>query len=107
MRGMLYLDGKRKPHSEERSKAILKTNARPLSEIEVIVRVFREGMGPSQASPALAIHRDLVARQAATAQKLMAFGEADVVRAAAAWRDVLAEWQKVPSGAALPLIWKQ
>ena len=107
MRGMTYLDGKRKPHSEERSKAVLKANAQPLSEIEVIVRIFREGMEKAPTAPASAIHRALDARQAATAQKLMTFSAVDIGQATAAWLDLLAKWQKVPSGAALPLIWKQ
>jgi len=107
MRGMTYLDGRRKPHADERSKAILKTNAGPLSEIEVVVRLFREGMAKDLPSPAPAIHRELAARQAATAQKLMSFSVADVGRTVTAWLDVLAKWQNVPAGGALPLIWRQ
>ena len=105
VRGMTYLDGKRKPHAEERSKAILKANDRPLAEIEVIVRLFREGVDKPSA-PA-AVHRTLIARQAATAQKLMTFGEVEVGRTVAAWLETRAEWQKQPAGGALSLIWKQ
>ncbi len=107
VRGMTYLDGKRKPHTEERSKAVLKANAQPLSEIEVIVRMFREGMEKGLASPAPAIHREFLARQAATSQKLMAFSEAEVGKTVAAWLGALADWKKQPVGGTLPLIWRE
>jgi len=107
VKGMSYLDGKRKPHAEERSKAILKANERPLAEIEVIIRLFREGIDKAGASPAAVVHRELVARQAATAQKLMIFSEAEVGKVVTAWLEARAAWQKQPVGGALSLIWKQ
>ena len=107
VKGMSYLGGKRKPHAEERSKAILKANEGPLGEIEVVVRLFREGIDQGGASPATAVRRSLAARQAATAQKLMTFGEAEVGKAVAAWLETQPEWQEQPVGGALSLIWKQ
>jgi hypothetical protein len=104
LRGMTYIDGKRKPHAEERSKAVLKANERPLAEIEVVVRLFREGMDKGGAAP---IHRALVARQAATAQKLMIFSEVEIGKAVAAWQEARTAWDKQPVGGVLPLIWKQ
>ena len=71
----------------------------------MIVRLFREGV--DKASAPAAVHRALVARQAATAQKLMTFSEPEVGKTVAAWVATRAEWQKQPAGGALSLIWKQ
>jgi hypothetical protein len=104
VRGMSYLDGRRKPHAEERSKAILKANERPLAEVEVIVRLFREGVDNGGA---VSVHRALAARQAATAQKLMTFDVAAVGDTVTGWLEARAAWEKQTVGGALSLIWKQ
>lgn len=106
-RGMTYLDGKRKPHVEERSRAVLKANAQRLSEVEILVSLFRGPIERGLPSPALVIHRELVARQAATAQRLMVFSEADVGRTVTAWLDVVNRSQEQPVGGVLSLIWKE
>jgi hypothetical protein len=102
---MTYVGGRRKPKAAERSKTVLKTNARPLNEAEVLVRIFNDTIeqGHGESSPVL--RGRLKERWAPPGHPPRDIPSAKIAEVFAAHRDMLARWKDVPVGGTLELLW--
>jgi hypothetical protein len=105
---MTHVGGRRKPKAAERSKTILKANARPLSEAEVLVGIFTDTIeeGHGETSPALHGRlKELKGRWIPPGQHPRDIPPARIAEVFAAYRDMLARWKSVPVGGTLDLSW--
>ena len=102
---MTYQSGRRKPKAAERSKIVLKANARALVEAEVLVRVFNDTIeqGHGETSPVLA--RRLQQRH--SEQRLSASAiRANIPAVYASYRKVQTLWTSTPVDGTLSLRWR-
>jgi hypothetical protein len=103
-RGMRVVAGRRRPHADERSRAILKSAGQRLVESEELVRVVLQAAVADRASP------DELARRLAGAwrppgRSRQEIGLAAARRVGAALRARRSEWAELAAGAALRLRW--
>jgi len=103
--GSSHLEGRRKPKAAERSKAVLKANARPLTEAEVLVRIFNDTIeqGHTQASPVL--QERLKERWAAPGSQLREISGANIAEIFASYSKMQLKWRDLPVGGTLELFW--
>jgi len=102
---MSHVDGRRKPKAEARSKTVLKANARPLNEAEVLVRIFNDTIeqGHGKASPVL--RGRLKERWAPPGHQPRHIPLEKIAEVFAAYREMLSRWKNVPVGGTLDLRW--
>ena len=102
---MSHVSGRRKPKATERSATVQKANVRPLTEAEVLVRIFTDTIehGHGEASPVLRQH--LKERWAPPGRQPRDIPPAKIAEVFAAHRDMLSRWKNVPVGGALDVLW--
>ena len=96
--GMEVVDGRQRPKANQRSAALLKANARSLSEAEAVVGVFQTVLHGAVANPHAQLG-DLLARSGA------ALDAAAVQRT---WQELVAfreRWEGLAVGATIELDW--
>jgi hypothetical protein len=102
---MNHVEGRRKPKAAERSRAVLKTNARPLIEAEVLVRIFNDTIeqGHTQTSPVL--HGRLKERWAAPGSRPREVSRANNAEIFASYSEMQSKWRDLPVGGTSELCW--
>ncbi len=103
---MIHAGGRRKPKAAERSKELLKANARHLNEAEVLVRIFNDTIeqGHQEGSPAL--RSRLKERLYAAGQQPREISKSEISEVFAVYRFILSKWQNLPTGGSMDLFWK-
>jgi len=101
---MDYIGGRRKPKAAERSEKLLKDNAAPLNEAEVLVRIFNDTIEQGRAETSPLLRERLRARLARPGLQ-RSFSDAEISQVYAAYQDMLTKWQKLPVGGTLELRW--
>jgi hypothetical protein len=103
---MIYTGGRRKPKAAERSKELLKANARQLNEAEVLVRIFNDTIEQGHQEGSAAIDCRLKERMAPPGQRPREISKTDISEVFAAYRTMLSKWKYLPVNGALDLHWK-
>jgi hypothetical protein len=103
---MTVLSGRRPPHAEERSRALIRANGDELTRAEVLAGAFlqlaQEGLDVSEP---VALAR--IARAWSSAgREPFTLDHATIVRVCAALRAAAQLWREVPVGGSLTLPWK-
>lgn len=103
---MTHLRGRRKPHADQRSKELLKTNKGRIGEAEVLVSIFNdaleEGHGPQSGVLRARLREHYWTPPGQTSR---VFTNVEITAVCAAWRRMLALWQELPVGGTLELTW--
>jgi hypothetical protein len=103
---MAHVSGRRRPGATARSAEVLRANQRHLTEAEVLVRIFndalQEGHGPESAELRARL-RDH--QWPPPGDPPRQFTDAEITAACAAWRRMLALWQRSPVGGTLEFTW--
>lgn len=102
---MTYVGGRRKPKAAERSKTTLKANARPISEAEVLVRIFNDTIeqGHGQTSPVL--RGRLKERWAPPGTQPREISPATIAELYVSYGEMLSKWRNLPVGGTLDVLW--
>ena len=103
--GMRVIAGRRKPHAEERSRAVLKANSERMTRAEVLVGVLMEIVRTG-----LDRHRDAALARLADAWSPavpdpVQIGFSDVMRVCAALREAATQWAGVEASGSLTVTW--
>jgi hypothetical protein len=103
---MIHAGGRRKPKAAERSKEVLRVNARPLNEAEVLVRIFSDTIeqGHEESSPVL--RSRLKERLSSPGRQPGEISKSEISEVFAAYRSILSKWQNLPTGDSIDLFWK-
>jgi hypothetical protein len=102
---MTYVGGRRKPKAAERSKTVLKANARPLSEAEVLVRIFNDTIEQGHGEASAVLRGRLKERWSPPGERPRDVPPPKIAEVFAAYRDMLSKWRSVPVGGTLDLLW--
>lgn len=102
---MRHLGGRRKPRAEERSIAVLKTNAACLNEAEVLVRIFNTACQEKQPDPEL--RRFLADRRVPPEHSMQQISPAQIAAVRAAWVEIEERWKHLQVGGDLHLNWPE
>jgi len=102
---MSHVAGRRKPKADERSKAVLAANARPLNEAEVLVRIFNDTIEQGHGETSAVLLGRLKERWAPAGRQPRDIPPAKIAEVFAAYRDMLLRWKSVPVGGTLDLVW--
>jgi len=104
---MSHAGGRRKPNAAKRSKAVLKANARALTEAEVLVRIFNDTIeqGHDQTSPVL--YRHLKERWAGPGGQPRQISQKNIAEVFARYGEMLSKWRNLPVGGTLDLFWSK
>jgi hypothetical protein len=102
---MIYVGGRRKPKAAERSKMMLKANARPLTEAEVLVRIFNDAIeqGYGETSPVL--RERLKERWASPGNQPREISQEKIAELYATYSGMLSAWRNLPVGGTLDILW--
>jgi hypothetical protein len=102
---MNYESGRRKPKAAERSKAVMKANARKLVEAEVLVRVFNDTIeqGHRETSSVLVSR---LRERCCQGQEPSLATQAKIPKVYLAYHDVQSNWNDTPVGGMLSLNWE-
>jgi hypothetical protein len=102
---MAVIAGRRRPHAEERSKAVIKANGPYISQAEAVaasfVRVIERRLDRDRRA-GLAFLQD---EQSAVRAGVLAVGRDAFVRVCAALRDAAARWRDLPIGGSFMDSW--
>jgi hypothetical protein len=99
---MIYEGGRRKPKAAERSRAIMKANARRQVEAEILVSVFGEAIMEGHAETSPILRRRLRERLPMLEREITALKIADTY---SSYHRVLADWTVLGVGEGMCLIW--
>lgn len=102
---MTYLGGRRRPQATERSRTLLKANARALVDAEIVVCIFNGTIeqGHSENSAVLAGRlRDRLPRPG---KKLRPISPSDIAEVYSAYKVLRQDWERVPIGGTLVRQW--
>jgi hypothetical protein len=102
---MTHIGGRRRPKASERSRALLKANARALVEAEVLVRIFSdtiENGHPESSAVLLARLQDRLPRPG---QALRQISQANIAAVYSAYNSLRRAWNETPVGASLTYVW--
>jgi hypothetical protein len=102
---MTHVEGRRKPRAAERSKIVMKANAPNLSEVEVMVGIFSDAFEQDHGNKAVAIHARILRYQAAQGQRTRTFNHALIEKAVSTWQTMMSQWNELPVGGKLELVW--
>jgi hypothetical protein len=102
---MDYIAGRRRPKAAERSESLLKNCAPQLNEAEALVRIFNDTIEQGHAEDSPVLQQRLRERLKRPGLPLRSFSAAEISEVYAAYRDMLAKWQKLPVGGVLELRW--
>jgi hypothetical protein len=102
---MIYVGGRKKPKAAERSKITLKANARPITEAEVLVRIFNDTIeqGHGQTSPVL--RGRLKERWAPPGSQPREISPTTIAELYTSYSGMLSKWKNLPVGGTLDLLW--
>jgi hypothetical protein len=103
---MIHAGGRRKPKAAERSKELLKANARQLNEAEVLVRIFNDTIEQGHQESSAALRRRLKERLHPPGQQARDISQSEISEVFASYRLTLSEWQNLPIGGSMELFWK-
>lgn len=103
---MNHESGRRKPKAAERSKAIMKTNARKLVEAEVLVRVFNDTIEQGHRETSTVLISRLRERCCQGQEPSLAM-QAQIPKVYLAYHEVQSNWNNTPVGGMLMLNWKR
>jgi hypothetical protein len=103
---MTYEGGRRKPKAAERSTTVLKANARPLGEAEVLVRIFNDTIEQGHGETSSVLHGRLKERLASSREQSPNISQAQIADVYATYRAILTRWQNTPVGGTLDLQWE-
>jgi hypothetical protein len=102
---MAVVGGRRRPHADERSRAVIKVNGPCITQAEVVVgsfmRIIERGLDDNP-QVAMAFLRD---EQSAVPAGVLAVERDALVRVCAALRAAAVRWQALPVGASLTDSW--
>lgn len=104
-RGMAVLSGRRKPHADERSRALMKNHADRLNEAETLVGAFEHIVDNDLDRKPGDAERLIRKHVAGFRNGLVLPDRNGLLAISAAWRDMLARWGALPIGQALELPW--
>lgn len=102
---MTWLDGRRRPHADERSRRLLRDHRDELGESEILVRIFNDAIEEGHGAGSAVLRERLRARWTAPGRPPRAISAADEAAACAAWERMRALWNELPVGGALELAW--
>ena len=94
--GMNLIDGRQKPHADERAKAVGKANAAYLGEAEKLVAGFEAIVGGSLDRNQQRAEARLKEASASVRHPARRIGRADIVALCAAWRAMQSRWDDLP-----------
>jgi len=100
---MTWLDGRRRPHAAERSRALLRDHYAELGDAECLVRIFNDAL--EKGAGAAEIATTLRTRWAPGGQAPRPIPDEEVAAACAAWKEMLELWNALPVGGTLELDW--
>lgn len=100
LRGMQLLSGRQKPHADERSQRLEKTNASFLNEAERLVACFEALAGQNSSTTGRPERAEVMFRRQARA-----LTPAEIVKVRAAWSSAQQRWDALPIGEAIVLDW--
>ena len=102
---MTHIGGRRKPKATERSRAVLKANARALIEAEVLVRIFSDAIDnghPERSAVLLARLQDRLPRPG---RALRQISRANIAAVYSAYNGLRRAWNEMPVGKSLTCHW--
>jgi hypothetical protein len=102
---MTHVEGRRKPRAAERSKIVMKANAPNLSEVEVMVGIFSDAFEQGHGNRTVAINARILRYQAAQGQRVRTFNHELIEQAVSMWQTMLSQWNELPIGGRLELVW--
>ena len=102
---MSHAGGRRKPNAAKRSKAVLKANARALTEAEVLVRIFNDTIEQGHAEDSPLLQKRLRERLKRPGLEFRVFSAAEISKIYTAYKDMLSKWRELPVGGRLDLRW--
>lgn len=105
MSGMTFIAGRQKPKGKERASAVLKANKIALSEAEVRVDIFEQGISQGIADAWPAMHALLKDRHGSRHGNARNIGPEDVANVCRTWRELQSQWQALLPGQSLSLHW--
>ena|SRR5215210_2785466 len=102
---MTHVGGRRKPHAAERSNAVLKANHGPLTEAEVLVRIFNDALEEGHRAGSAEL-RDRLRGGSWTppGPPPRQLADAEVAAACAAWERMLHLWRHLEVGGTLEFV---
>jgi len=103
---MTYVSGRRKPKAAERSKALLKANARKLVEAEVLVRIFNETMERGYRENSTWLHKSLQEHSSPPIERSRSISQAQISTVFADYGRIVSSWNDTPVGGTLQLVWE-
>jgi len=104
-KSMTYIGGRRKPKAAERSETLLKKNRAALNDAEALVRIFNDTIEQGHAEDSPVLQKRLRERLVRAGVEFRTFSADEISDVYAAYKDMLAKWQKLPMGAQLELRW--
>lgn len=104
-KSMTYLSGRRKPKATERSRAVLKANARALTEAEVVVGLLNSMIEQGHGENWAVISRQLREHLISPGTKLRSISPKDITGVYSAYRAQRQEWEALPVGGILVRQW--
>jgi hypothetical protein len=102
---MIYVEGRRKPKATERSKTTLKTNARTITEAEVLVRIFNDTIEQGHDQTAPVLRGRLKERWAPPGTKPREISPTTIAELYMSYSEMLSKWKNLPVGGTLDLLW--
>jgi hypothetical protein len=103
---MIHIDGRRKPKAAERSKELLKDNARQLNEAEVLVRIFNDTIEQGHQESSQVLRRRLEERFVTTGRQPREVSKSEISEIFAEYQELLSKWRDLPAGSSMDLFWK-
>lgn len=103
--GMVVLSGRRRPHAEERSQAVMRENARHVTQAEVLVGTLMGIVEQRLDTDPAAARAHLTQSWYADEEGSSLLQHTDIGRVCAALRDAEARWRETDIGQGLPVTW--
>ena len=102
---MAYLGGRRRPKATERSRTLLKANARALVDAEVIVRIFNDTIEQGHSENSAVLAGRLQDRLPRPGKQLRPISPSDIAEVYSGYKMLRQDWERVPIGGTLLRQW--
>jgi hypothetical protein len=105
--GMVLIEGRQKPHAEEKAKAIAKLNAAHLNDAEILVSIFASFVDSGLDRNRQLVEARLKEVSTGLHHTARTLGWADVTEVCSARRAMQSRWEALPLGDHIRLDWRQ
>ena len=102
---MMYVEGRRKPHAEERSSTLVRKNAACLNEAELLVRIFNTACEQEQSDDQLRV--TLKGRRIPPEHPTKTVTDSQITAVRCAWSSSARRWSSLQPGGLLQLNWPE